>query len=59
MDSRSVATATMVHRAVGFDAAKKTKGRKQHSVVDTLALVMAVLVTAASASTKGTFSMAR
>jgi putative transposase len=49
----------MVHRTVGFDAAKKTKGRKQHSVVDTLALVMAVLVTAASASTKGTFSMAR
>lgn len=48
LDSQSVATAPMVHRAVGFDAAKKTKGRKRHCVVDTLGLVMAVVVTAAS-----------
>lgn len=48
LDSQSVATAPMVHRAVGFDAAKKTKGRKRHGVVDTLGLVMAVVVTAAS-----------
>ena len=48
LDSQSVATAPMVHRAVGFDAAKKTKGRKRHCVVDTLGMVMAVVITAAS-----------
>ncbi len=48
LDSQSVATAPMVHRAVGFDGAKKTKGRKRHCVVDTLGLMMAVVITAAS-----------
>lgn len=32
----------------GFDAAKKVKGRKRHLVVDTLGLLLAVSVTAAS-----------
>jgi putative transposase len=32
----------------GFDAAKKVKGRKRHIVVDTLGLLLAVTVTAAS-----------
>ena len=32
----------------GFDAGKKVKGRKRHLVVDTLGLVLAVTVTAAS-----------
>jgi transposase len=32
----------------GFDAGKKVKGRKRHVVVDTLGLVLAVSVTAAS-----------
>lgn len=38
----------MVQQAVGFDQFKMTKGRKRHTVVDTLGLVMGVLVTAAS-----------
>ncbi|MBD2428876.1 transposase [Phormidium sp. FACHB-1136] len=48
LDRRSVAAAPMVHRAVGVDAAKKMKGRKHHGVVDTLGLMMAVVITAAS-----------
>ena len=38
----------MVHRSVGYDVAKATKGRKRHLVVDTVGLMMAVVVTAAS-----------
>ena len=38
----------MVHRAVGVDAAKKMKGRNHHGVVDTLGLMMAVVIAAAS-----------
>ncbi len=34
--------------AVGYDAAKKIKGRKRHLLVDTLGLVLGVLVTPAS-----------
>ncbi len=34
--------------ATGFDAGKKIKGRKRHLVVDTLGLLLAVTVTAAS-----------
>lgn len=48
VDSQSVKTATMVHDAVGFDKAKHTKGRKRHTAVDTLGLVLRVVVTAAS-----------
>ena len=48
IDSQSVPTATMVNKAVGFDKAKHTKGRKRHTAVDTLGLVLRVKVTAAS-----------
>lgn len=48
VDSQSVETATMIHQAVGYDAAKKIKGRKRHMSVDTLGLVLRVLVTAAN-----------
>lgn len=48
IDSQSVQTATMVTKAVGFDKAKHTKGRKRHTAVDTIGLVLRVVVTAAS-----------
>ncbi len=48
IDSQSVKTAAMVHEAVGYDAAKKIKGRKRFMTVDTLGLVLRVLVTAAN-----------
>jgi putative transposase len=48
VDSQSVATATMVHECVGFDKAKHIKGRKRHTAVDPLGLVLRVVVTAAS-----------
>ena len=35
-------------RNTGFDAGKKVKGRKRHLVVDTLGLLLAVTITAAS-----------
>ncbi len=38
----------MVHQAVGYDAGKKTKGRKRFTLVDTLGLLMAVQVVAAN-----------
>ena len=46
-DSQSIKTATQ-HEAVGFDGNKKVKGRKRHSLVDTLGLLVAVVVTAAN-----------
>lgn len=46
LDSQSVPTAVMVHEAVGFDAAKKIKGRKRFTLVDTLGLLIAVEVVA-------------
>jgi len=48
IDSQSVKSGTMVHEDVGFDGAKLIKGRKRHTVVDTLGLVLRVVVTAAS-----------
>jgi putative transposase len=48
IDSQSVKT-TEVGGERGYDAAKKVNGRKRHVVVDTLGLLMAVMVTAASA----------
>lgn len=38
----------MVNDAVGYDGAKHRKGRKRHTVVDTLGLVLRVVVTTAS-----------
>ena len=38
----------MVHEVVGYDAAKKTKGRKRFTLVDTLGLLIAVQVVAAN-----------
>ena len=48
IDSHS-APATEGGEARGYDAHKKVKGRKRHIVVDTLGLLLAVVVTAASA----------
>ena len=47
MDSQSVASGGGGGEQ-GYDAGKKTKGRKRHILVDTLGLLLAVVVTAAS-----------
>jgi len=47
--SQSVKT-TEIEGVRGYDAGKQVKGRKRHLLVDTLGLVMAVVVTAASCS---------
>ena len=47
IDSQSVKTTSVPGRR-GFDAGKKINGRKRHILVDTLVLMMAVVVTAAS-----------
>ena len=46
LDSQTVPTAVMVHQAVGYDSAKKIKGRKRFTLVDTLGLLIAVQVVA-------------
>lgn len=49
VDSQTVPGAATVGRGSrGWDAGKKTNGRKRHLVVDTLGLLIVVLVTAAS-----------
>lgn len=48
MDSQTVPTAVMVHEAVGDDGGKQIKGRKRFTLVDTLGLLIAVQVVAAS-----------
>jgi putative transposase len=48
VDSQSTKTATRSSE-VGFDGGKKIKGRKRHLLVDTLGLILAVVVTSASA----------
>ena len=49
LDSQSVKT-THVSGVRGFDSGKVVKGRKRHLLVDTMGLLLAVLVTAASTS---------
>jgi len=49
LDSQSVKT-TQVLRVRGYDAGKQVKGRKRHLLLDTLGLLLAVVVTAASVS---------
>lgn len=49
IDAQSVKAAASVPAATrGFDGGKKVNGRKRHIVVDTLGLLLAVVVTAAS-----------
>lgn len=48
LDSQTCRLASMVSEAVGYDAAKRTKGRKLHLLVDTLGLVLLAVVTAAN-----------
>ncbi|MFD7770904.1 transposase [Streptomyces sp. NPDC059787] len=49
IDAQSVKTsANVAETGQGIDAGKKTEGRKRHVITDTLGLVLAVLVTAAS-----------
>jgi putative transposase len=49
MDSQSVKT-TQVRGIRGYDSGKQVKGRKRHILVDTLGLLLAIVVTAASVS---------
>ncbi|WP_433455397.1 IS5 family transposase [Streptomyces sp. CA-142005] len=50
VDAQSVNTSgNVAETSQGIDAGKKIKGRKRHLITDTLGLVLAVLVTAASA----------
>lgn len=48
IDSQSVKTTEVGGRERGYDAGKKVSGRKRHLAVDTLGLVLAVVVHAAS-----------
>jgi putative transposase len=47
VDSQSIKTATQATE-VGFDGGQPVKGRKRHLLVDTLGLLIAVVVTAAT-----------
>ncbi|MFF8590869.1 IS5 family transposase [Streptomyces sp. NPDC015220] len=54
IDAQSVKAAASVPAVTrGFDGGKKVNGRKRHIVVDTLGLLLAVMVTAASVTDRG------
>ena len=58
-DSQSIKVTTQ-NQDVGFDGNKKIKGRKRHSLVDTLGLLLAVVVTAANVDDRqGFINLAR
>jgi putative transposase len=44
LDSQSVKSTAESYMSSGFDAAKRTKGRKRHLLVDTLGFIIAVVV---------------
>jgi len=49
IDARVVKTSSNAPQAsTGYDAGKRTKGRKQHIATDTLGLLLAIVITAAS-----------
>jgi putative transposase len=48
LDSQTVPSAVMVSQSVGYDGGKKIKGRKRFTLVDTMGLLIAVKVVAAS-----------
>lgn len=48
IDSRSLKTSRQNAQERGYDGGKKIKGRKQHVIVDTLGLLMAVVVHSAT-----------
>lgn len=48
IDSRSVKTSRQSAQERGYDGGKKIKGRKQHIIVDTLGLLLAVVVHSAT-----------
>jgi putative transposase len=48
IDSQSIRSTAVSSRGSGFDAAKRTKGRKRHLAVDTLGLLLCVVVHSAA-----------
>jgi putative transposase len=44
IDSQSVKTTLVAGESRGYDARKKTKGRKRHIIVDTMGLLLSVVV---------------
>ncbi|WP_339747202.1 transposase [uncultured Rubinisphaera sp.] len=47
MDIKEVKTTHIARSERGYDAGKKTKGRKRHVIVDTLGMILALVVHAA------------
>jgi putative transposase len=44
IDNQSVKTTLVAEESRGYDAGKKTKGRKRHIIIDTMGLLLAVVV---------------
>lgn len=44
IDSQSVKTTSVAGESRGYDAGKKTKGRKRHIIVDTMGLLLSIVV---------------